>query len=191
MNEAVRRYKTIVIDPPWPIEMVGKRSFSRTTTNAWKGYEIIRLPYPTLTVEQIAALPLRTLLETNAHIYLWTINHFLAESYAIAKAWGVRPVQLLTWCKRPMGLGLGGTFVNTTEHILFCKRGHLPPLRRVDTCWWLWKRQPRHSQKPEEFQTLVESVSPGPYLELFARRVRPGWSVWGNEVPSDINLSVG
>ncbi len=171
--------------------MEGKRSFRHTTTDAWRGADTpFGLPYPSMTLKQIASLPLQTLMEQDAHVYLWTINHFVSESYMIARAWGLRPVQLLTWCKRPMGLGLGGTFVNTTEHILFCKRGQLKALRRVDTSWWLWKRQKRHSQKPEEFQTLVERVSPGPYLELFARRVRPGWSVWGNEVASDIELPV-
>jgi N6-adenosine-specific RNA methylase IME4 len=185
-----KRFRTVVIDPPWPIPFTGTRSFRTAKTDAWKGHEIIRLPYPTLSLEQIKRLPLRSLLEQDAHVYLWTINHFLRESYDVALAWGLRPVQLLTWCKRPMGLGLGGTFVNTNEYILFCKRGHLPALQRIDTSWWLWKRQRRHSQKPEEFQTLVETVSPGPYLELFARRTRPGWSVWGNEVESDIQLTV-
>jgi N6-adenosine-specific RNA methylase IME4 len=186
----MKRYRTLVIDPPWPLELRGKRSFRHTKTDAWRGHETISLPYPTLTLEQIKSLPIRSLLERDAHVYLWTINHFLAQSYEVAHAWRLRPVQLLTWCKRPMGLGLGGTYANTTEHILFCKRGHLKPLRRIDTSWWLWKRQHRHSQKPEEFQTLVESVSPGPYLELFARRKRPGWSVWGDEVASDISLEI-
>lgn len=185
-----KRYRTIVIDPPWPIDMTGKRSFRHTTTDAWKGHETISLPYPTMTLEQITHLPIRTLLERDAHIYLWTINHFIRESYDVAMAWGVRPVQLLTWCKRPMGLGLGGTFVSTNEYILFCKRGHLKALQRIDTSWWLWKRQRRHSQKPEEFQSMIETVSAGPYLELFARRKRAGWSVWGNEVESDISIPI-
>lgn len=81
-----------------------------------------------------------------------------------------------------MGLGLGGTYCNTSEFILFARRGNLPARRRVDTSWWRWPRG-RHSQKPEAFQDIVESVSPGPYLELFARRARPGWTVWGNEAP--------
>jgi N6-adenosine-specific RNA methylase IME4 len=190
IQESPKRFRTIVIDPPWPIDMTGKRSFRHVTSDAWKGHETISLPYPTMTLEQLAALPIRSLLEKDAHIYLWTINHFVRESYDMAKAWGIRPVQLLTWCKRPMGLGLGGTYVNTNEYILFCKRGHARALRRIDTSWWIWKRQARHSQKPEDFQTMIESVSPTPYLELFARRVRPGWSVWGNEVNSDIQMPI-
>ncbi len=185
-----QRFHTLVIDPPWPLDFTGRRSFRKTTTNAWKGYETISLPYPTMSLEEIRSLPVKQLLANDSHVYLWTINHFIRESYAIAEAWGLRPVQLLTWCKRSMGLGLGGTFVNTTEHILFCKRGNLKALQRIDTSWWLWKRQYRHSQKPEDFQDMIETVSPGPYLELFARRKRPGWRVWGNEVESDIQIEV-
>src|SRR6266702_6997579 len=122
--QAPKRFKTLVIDPPWPIEMTGTRSFRHAKTSAWEGHDTISLPYPTMTLPQIASLPIRKLLEQDAHIYLWTINHFLRESYDMAHAWGIRPVQLLTWCKRPMGLGLGGTFVNTNEYMLFCKRGH-------------------------------------------------------------------
>lgn len=184
----MKRYRTIVIDPPWPIDLEGKRTSGKT--NAWHGAGTIGLPYHTMTLSQIAALPIEELTEQEAHIYLWTINHFVSESYMIAHAWGLRPVQLLTWCKKPMGLGLGGTFVNTTEHILFSKRGNLPAKTRIDTSWWLWNRQHRHSQKPEQFQDLVEQVSPSPYLELFARRSRPGWDVWGDEVKSDIDLPV-
>ena len=85
-----------------------------------------------------------------------------------------------------MGLGLGGTFVNTTEFILFARRGSLPAKRRVDSTWWSWPRPylaqgPTHSAKPEAFTDLVEQVSPGPYLEMFARRARFGWDYWGDE----------
>jgi hypothetical protein len=89
--------------------------------------------------------------------------------------------------EQPMGLGLGGTFVPCVEPILFCRRGNLPAKRRMDRNWWGWPRG-RHSQKPEAFQTMVESVSPGPYLEMFARRKREGWAAWGNEITSDLKM---
>ena len=117
----------------------------------------------------------------DAHCYIWTVNSMIEITYALARAWGFRPTRMLYWIKQPMGIGLGGTFAGCVEPILFCTRGSLPAKRRVDRNWWLWKRRP-HCAKPEAFQDLVETVSPGPYLEVFARRKRPGWSVWGNEV---------
>jgi N6-adenosine-specific RNA methylase IME4 len=94
---------------------------------------------------------------------------------------------LLTWAKNPMGGGLGGCYGISTEHVLFCRRGSLQSTARVSTTWFNWKRpydkrgKPRHSAKPPEFFAMVETVSPGPRLEMFARDPRLGWSSWGNE----------
>ncbi len=79
-----------------------------------------------------------------------------------------------------MGMGLGGAFVQTTEHVLFARRGTLPAQQRIDSTWWNWKRG-QHSAKPDAFLDIVEAVSPGPYLEMFSRRARLGWDTWGNE----------
>jgi N6-adenosine-specific RNA methylase IME4 len=100
---------------------------------------------------------------------------------------------MLVWAKAPFGGGLGGTYGISTEYILFCRRGSLAAKKRVTGTWWNWKRQyengyPKHSAKPEAFQNMVESVSPGPYMEMFARRKRHGWSTWGNEVENDLEL---
>ena len=141
------------------------------------------LPYPTMPVADIAAMPVSGVADKDAHLYLWTINRYVENAYSVARAWGFTPVKLLTWVKVPMGLGLGGTFCNTAEFCLFARRGTLKALSRVDRTWWQWKRG-RHSAKPEAFQDIVERVSPGPRIELFARRARPGWTVWGNEVES-------
>jgi N6-adenosine-specific RNA methylase IME4 len=126
---------------------------------------------------------------------LWVINKYVEQAYSIAKSWGFTPSTLLVWAKNPLGGGLGGTFRITTEFVLFCRRGTLPALRKITGTWWNWKRpydergKPKHSAKPEAFQDMVENISPGPYLEMFARRKRPGWDVWGNEVESDINIA--
>ena len=133
-----------------------------------------------MTVDEIAALDVRALAERDCHLYIWTINAYLRDTYSIAEAWGFKPSTLLTWCKRPNGIGLGGAYSTTTEHVLFCRRGTLAAKTRVDSTWYAWPRGP-HSAKPEAFLDLVEQVSPGPYLELFARRNRLGWDTWGNE----------
>ncbi len=167
-------FPCIVADPPWEVERGPE----------WASNGAARpLTYPTMSVYEIAALPVAKLAAKSAHLYIWTINKYVEDTYWIARAWGFEPSTLLTWIKSPRGIGLGGTYVLTTEHMLFCRRGTLKAKKRVDTSWWGFPRG-EHSEKPEDFQTLIESVSPGPYLEMFARRMRPGWSAWGNEVSS-------
>jgi N6-adenosine-specific RNA methylase IME4 len=175
------RYRTIVADPPWYLPPTGPRS-----GDGWldaEGYHSV-LPYPTMTLEEIKALPVRDLAADDAHLYLWTINRYLEHAYSVARAWDFEPSTVITWAKKPRGLGLGGPWVLTTEHILFCRRGTLKATGRHDSTWYQWPRG-RHSAKPEAFLDLVEHVSPGPYVELFARRQRPGWTCWGNEAPAE------
>jgi N6-adenosine-specific RNA methylase IME4 len=172
------RFRTIVADPPWFLPPTGPR-----TGNGWPGSEgyCSVLPYPSMSIEEIKALPVEGNAADDAHLYLWTINRYIEDAYDVARAWGFEPSTLITWAKAPRGLGLGGPWVLTTEHVLFCRRGSLRAIGRLDSTWYQWARG-RHSAKPEEFFDLVERVSPGAYLELFARRRRPGWDAWGNEV---------
>jgi len=181
-------FRCVVADPPWKLPIGKTRTANGETDSAWKRPEYSErheLQYPQMTVEEIAALQVPA--AKDAHLYIWTINRYVEAAYEIARAWGFAPATLLTWIKAPMGLGLGGTYCNTTEYVLFARRGNAPAKRRVETTWWGWPRG-RHSEKPEAFQTLVESVSPGPYLEMFARRKRPGWAHWGNEITSDVEI---
>lgn len=169
----VGEFSTIVADPPWDVK-AGPRSLHDPNERSRE------LEYATMTVEEIAAMPVKEKAAKHAHLYIWTINSYIEETYDIARAWGFEPSTLLHWLKQPKGRGLGGTFGLCTESILFCRRGSLKAKGRHERNWWGWGRGP-HSEKPEEFQTIVESVSPGPYLELFARRKRPNWTTWGNE----------
>lgn len=173
------RYRTIVADPPWELQRLespGRAGFGtqRDTLRS------VALPYGTMTNGDIAALPVGEMAEPDAHLYVWTVNRHVEATYDIARAWGFEPKTLLTWAKAPMGLGPGGTFSQTSEHILFCRRGSDVRLSRADSTWWGWKRG-KHSAKPDGFLDVVEQVSPGPYLELFARRARFGWDYWGDQ----------
>ncbi len=167
------KYRTIVADPPWQVK-AGPRSLHDP------GERSRSLPYPTLSVEEIKALPVGELAERDAHLYVWTINSCVEQTYAIVRAWGFRPGTLLVWAKAPKGRGLGGRFATSTEYVLCAERGALPAAGRVTRNWWQWPRS-LHSQKPEAFLDLVEQVSPGPYLEMFARRARFGWDYYGDE----------
>jgi N6-adenosine-specific RNA methylase IME4 len=168
-------YSTIVADPPWRYEQGGPTT----------GFAPLRPPpYSMMSTADIAALPVEGLAGTCAHLYLWTTNRYLRDAFDIARGWGFRHSQTLTWCKPRRGIGPGGAFSNTTEFVLFCRRGSLAPLDRIDSTWWAWDRG-AHSVKPSAFLDLVERVSPGPYVELFARQPRLGWDAWGHGYESE------
>lgn len=188
-------YATVVADPPWDHE-----SFPSLSTSVKRpGYKLPEdpdfnrrkpLPYPTMTVEEIKALPVGDLAASDAHLYLWTTNRYLRDAYEVVESWGFAFSAVLTWCKTPMGTGLGGAFAPNLEFILFARRGSLKHLTRLDTRWWNWPRMGNaHSRKPEAFLDVVERVSPGPYLEMFARRNRLGWDTWGNEALNHVEIA--
>jgi len=161
----------------------------------WKRFtgKTVKLPYSTMTIEAIKALKIPA--AESAHLYLWTPARYVLDgtACAVAQAWDFRPAQLLTWCKTPMGIGFGGAYCNTTEFVIFCRRGKLKHQAREDSTWWKWPRPYEgghiaHSAKPEAFLDMVMAVSPPPYLELFARRQRLGWASWGNEALNHVNL---
>lgn len=152
--------------------------------------------YPVMSMESLKALKVQS--SENAHLYLWATNAFMVEAHELARAWGFKPKTILTWVKvhnndrSRVSMKTGYYFRGATEHVVFATKGSL---RLQDTSIglptaYLWPRIGQHSRKPDAFYDLVEHASPGPYLELFARRTRPGWDVWGNEVDSDIQLAV-
>jgi N6-adenosine-specific RNA methylase IME4 len=143
--------------------------------------------YSTLTNEEILALPVRDLAGESAHLYLWFTNPGMfggrfsdVTPKAIAEAWGFEFKTVLTWVK-PGGGGMGWFFRGQTEHVLFATRGGkyaaIPAEKREPNV--IDSRKTGHSQKPPAFFDLVERVSPGPYVELFARQPRLGWDSWG------------
>jgi len=140
------------------------------------------LDYPVMSVAEIAAMPMRKVAADGCHLYLWTTQAFLRDAYTVLDAWGFKQGALLVWSKPPKGVC--GTWVCSAEFCIFARRGTLAAKRRHIGTVFNWSRG-RHSAKPEAFQDMVETVSPGPYLELFARRHRPNWTVWGNEVEAN------
>jgi N6-adenosine-specific RNA methylase IME4 len=169
-------YRTIVADPPWP------SIHQRSTYHRGKPER----HYPTMPVKDIAALPAGDLAAPDAHLWIWGVNRLLDSAYDVARAWGFEPMTLVTWCKR--GPGMGYYVRNNTEHVLLATRGEpMVPARAAISSWYEWPRG-SHSRKPEEFYRLVQDVSPGPYLEMFARWSRPGWDAWGNRVRGDVEM---
>jgi N6-adenosine-specific RNA methylase IME4 len=165
-------FATILADPPWEVLQRGGRGAHRH--------------YALISVEQIAALPVANLARSEAHLWLWVTNATLFAGQTVMQAWGFTYRSCLTWVKP--GLGLGSYYLrNNTEHLLFGKRGKVSVQYRSQPTWLFAPKQD-HSHKPEEQYAVIERCSPEPYLELFARRKRPGWKAWGNEVTSDVEL---
>jgi N6-adenosine-specific RNA methylase IME4 len=143
--------------------------------------------YSTLSVEQICGLPVRSITADSAHLYLWVPNALLPEGLKVLESWGFRYVSNIVWAKRrkdggPDGRGVGFYFRNVTELVLFGVRGSmrtLPPARSQVNM--IESRKREHSRKPDEQYDLIESCSPGPYLEMFARYPQEGWTAWGDE----------
>ncbi|MFL6137361.1 MAG: MT-A70 family methyltransferase [Frankiaceae bacterium] len=162
-------YRTILADPPWNVQQVGTRPPS----------------YRLLPVERIAALPVSQLAAESAHLWLWVTNGVLFLGQQVMEAWGFSYRGCLTWVKPRFGMG--PYLRNQTEHLLFGVRGSAP-MRFHGQGSWLFAPLQDHSHKPEEQYAVIERCSPGPYLELFARRTRPGWHVWGDQVVSDVDL---
>jgi N6-adenosine-specific RNA methylase IME4 len=173
LDQLNSKYSIIYADPPWDVKRGPEWGSSGPSQP---------LPYPTMSIDDIKSLPVKDIADKNAHLYLWTINKYITESYDVAKAWGFKPSCLLTWVKPKHGIGIGGTFVQTTEHLLFCRRGTLTAKRRIDTTWFEHKRL-AHSEKPNMFREMIVDVSGDlPRIELFARQRFDGWASWGNEV---------
>jgi N6-adenosine-specific RNA methylase IME4 len=192
----VTRYRTIVADPPWEKPDTGAHTHTPNgrwdTSGAGMAGKASVTPYPQMTLSEIEALPISDLAEEDAHLYVWTFGPYSPETYRLVRSWGFKPSALLTWCKPPMGLGFGGAYVPTTEHLLFARRGADVRRRRWDSTWMAasrpYGRGPIHSAKPEAWLDVIEQVSPGPYLEMFARRNRLGWDTWGNEALEHVEM---
>jgi len=184
----VTRYRTIVADPPWP--GVG--------TRMGKGGRRARatiLPYSLMDLETIADLPVVTVADDDAHLFLWSTRRGFREGWAawVARAWGFEPIGEVIWGLRNPGFGT--VLGNDHEPVLVGRRGDLPfttGFRMAGVHFWrqTYDHGKVHSAKPEGFLDFVEQVSPGPYVELFSRRHRMGWDVWGSESANTAKLAL-
>ena len=174
-----RKFATVLADPPW-------RFHNSTGKMAPEHKRLSR--YTTMSFDEIGALPVSSVLADTAHLYLWIPNALLPYGLDVMRKWGFEYKTNLIWYKvrkdgGPDRRGVGFYFRNVTEMILFGVRGRnartLAPGRRQENI--IVSRKREHSRKPDEQYELIESCSPGPYLELFARGEREGWCVWGDQ----------
>ena len=185
-------YRTLYVDFPW-----NETGGGRIKRGADKHYPLMKDKDILAVAPVIGAWAGR-----DAHCYLWVTNTYLEFAFPVLKAMGFRYVTTVTWVKDRMGLGQ--YYRGLTEHCLFAVRGRLPYRTREDglraqgrTAFYAEDDTPLdppdlpsaieaprtvHSRKPEAMRAQIELVSPGPYLEVFARRRRPGWEAWGNDI---------
>lgn len=182
------RYRTILADPPWPFQWGGGPGGRRRNATPMR--------YSLMTLEAIRALPVADLAAPDAHLFLWVTPELyrLGEGVRTARAWGFEPVDEIIWEKPNFGIGVFPRHCH--EPILIARRGSLSftgsrDVRSVQK----WSQRhvsdnggKQHSAKPDGLQDLVEQHSPGPYLEMFARRQRLGWDTWGNEALNHVTL---
>lgn len=177
----MKRYRTIVADPPWPLRWSGGAGGKHRNATP--------MAYGLMSLEDIKALPVADLAEPDAHLFMWVTPEMYreGEGVAIARAWDFVPVDEIIWEKPNIGMGVFPRHVH--EPLLICRRGDLPfsgPRNIRSVQRWPQRHAGNgggkvHSAKPDAAIDLVERVSPGPYVELFARRARFGWDYWGNE----------
>ncbi len=174
-----KRFATILADPPWQF-------VNRTGKMAPEHRRLSR--YGTMKLEEICALPVAEIAAPTSHLYLWTPNALLPDALEVMRAWGFAYKSNLIWHKTRLdggsdGRGVGFYFRNVTEIILFGVRGKnartLAPGRRQVN--FIAERKREHSRKPDQQYGLIEACSPGPFIELFARGQRRGWTSWGNQ----------
>lgn len=168
-------FRTIVADPPWRpaiSNIHGPRGVKTNKASPQKHY-------PVMSVAEICKIVLPPTCP-QAHLWLWVLSQHVDWGHIVAKAWGFRVWQMITWCKPGLGVG---QFQCNTEHVLICRKGPRVgnPFGRTGGTWFEWARG-RHSEKPAAFYVLVESVSPGPYFEMFARAKQPGWCASGDQL---------
>lgn len=160
-------YRCILADPPWEERGGGRRG-------AQEHYPLLKTP-DVIRVMLTAPCwrPARA-----AHLWLWVTNNFLEDGLLVMHALGFRYVTNACWAKDRFGLGqyLRGQH----ELLLFGVRGSLSAVESAPSL--ITAPRTRHSEKPSASYVLAETVSPGPRLEMFSRRHRAGWDVWGNEV---------
>jgi N6-adenosine-specific RNA methylase IME4 len=173
------QFGTILVDPPW--------RFQNSTGKVAPEHKRLRR-YATLSFDEIRSLPIAQHGADKSHLYLWCPNALVEEALSVMRAWGFTYKTNIVWCKvrkdgGPDGRGVGFYFRNVTELLLFGTRGKLRTLKPGRTQVNLIRtRKQEHSRKPDEAYDIIEACSPAPFLELFARERRSGWTQWGDEI---------
>jgi len=190
----MKKYKTIIADPPWKYKGRGPASAKEHRPNSYGAAPSSEERYGAMSMEELKQLPVKNMIEDKAHLYLWVTNAFIERGWQLCKDWGFEPKTVVTWGKLRKADGqpsmkTGYYFRGATEHFIFATKGNLRLKdKAVEPTLFLSERLP-HSVKPEWFYDLVDKCSFADKLELFSRREQNGWDCWGNQAKNSIDLS--
>lgn len=174
-----KKYKTLLIDPPWKFRNDRDKS-SPTFKGCYR--------YSTMLDSDIKDLQIKSLLEKDATVLLWVCSPILPKGVEVLRVWGLEYKASIVWEKVKINggtsmAGLGHLFRNSVEYILIGNKGKGSRKDKIPSLPNLIRARPReHSRKPDQQYSHIESVFKGPYIELFARAKRKGWDSWGNEL---------
>ena len=181
-------YKVVVIDPPWPINVGAVPKAS--------GYAK-EIPYSMMTLEEISALPIDGCMARDSFLFMWTTQKHLPACFEMLNLWNLTYRWTMVWHKHGGGdmrfktyTGSGGTQPFNSpklncEFIVVSSQGN-PKFTTRKNFRALFKAESReHSVKPAEFYNTLVRVTEPPRLDLFSRRLIPGFDVWGDEVPTE------
>lgn len=179
LDQSPEAFGTIYADPPW-------RFTNRTGKMAPEHKRLRR--YPTMSFEEIGELPVARIAKPRAHLYLWVPNALLQEGLDVMRRWGFTYKTNIIWYKvrkdgGPDRRGVGFYFRNVTEVCLFGTRGTNVRTRQAGRTMpnIVVTQKTFHSRKPSEMYEIIEQCSEGPFIELFSRAKREGWTMWGNQ----------
>ena len=173
----MKKYKTILADPPWQYR--NKKTGGSMSSGSASKYQV-------LSTDEICALHIIDIIEKNAILFLWATTPLLPDAFKVMTAWGFKYKTAIYW-RKIMSLGMGFWFRGQVEQCLLGVRGKVKAFR-CQRPNFIQCKVGKHSEKPEEFHELIEPYVLKPAIELYARKKREGWNVWGNEVESDIAL---
>jgi N6-adenosine-specific RNA methylase IME4 len=164
------KFGTVYADPPW--------SYSNASTRGAADDH-----YGTMSVDQIAALPVKDHVRDDAHLHIWTTNGFLPDTFRVMEAWGFTYKSSFVWVKP--NIGMGNYWRVSHEFLLLGVRGNAT-FRDKSLRSWVEVARDEHSSKPDQVRSYIERASPGPFLEMFGRKAVPFWTVMGNDVKRDL-----
>lgn len=171
---AGQKFGTIYADPPW--------AYSNQGTRASTGNH-----YSTMSIEDLCAMPIASLVADAAHLHLWTTNAFMRDAFEVIEAWGFEYKSMAVWCKPQIGIG---NYVRVShEFVLIAVRGDCKKFKQRNIRSWFELPRTRHSAKPDYWRNVIENNSPENRLELFGRERIPGWTVFGNQISAQRRVS--